>query len=210
MPTTRAPRSFASWPAIWPTPPEAAETTAVSPAFGRALQDHAGVGGQAQHPQHADGLGNPPHGRVELARDHVAGTRDALAHQAVIRPAVGVEDEVAGGQALDVALHHLGHGARVAGRARPVRRGGACSPTGRDRGRRRSSASGPGPVPATGSAPRAGRRCPLQATRARACRTGSSIGSSKSPPARRTSMLAIEALQAAFAASAIAASTSAL
>src|SRR5580698_2029413 len=55
--------------------------------------------------------------RIEFAGYHVARARDAFAHQSILSPAIAVEYEIAGRQAIDPAFHHLRHRAGVARRA---------------------------------------------------------------------------------------------
>ena len=83
-----------------------------------ALDHQPRVGGQAQHSEHANRGRDRRQRGVDLAREHVGEDVDAVSGEPVRLPAVGVEEEVAGLEAVDAALHHLRHRAAVADVAR--------------------------------------------------------------------------------------------
>src|SRR3954447_11884986 len=70
-----------------------------------ALQDHAGIGGEAEHPENAYSVADLAAFGIKLARDHVAGSGDAFPHQAVLGPTVGVKYEITRREAVDPAFH---------------------------------------------------------------------------------------------------------
>ena len=95
---------------------------------GPALHHQPRVSGQTEHAEHADRGRDRRHRGVDPAREHVGEDVDAGSGEPVGLPAVGVEEEVAGLEALDAALHHLRHGAAVADVARSLEAAAPPSP----------------------------------------------------------------------------------
>ena len=79
-----------------------------------ALHLDTSVRREPQHAEDAHCRGDGRNARIETAREHVAEDVDALPHQAIVLPAVGVEDEIAQRIARQVARHHLRRRAPVA------------------------------------------------------------------------------------------------
>ena len=84
------------------------------PGLWPALHGHARIRGQAQHSQDADGGGDRRYVWIESPGVHVAERADAFSGQAVLLPAIGIEQVIAGFMAAAAALDNLRDRAPVA------------------------------------------------------------------------------------------------
>ena len=60
-------------------------------SLGLALHYQAGIGGKAQHTQHADGGSDRRHRGVQFSRDHIGEVGNTCPRQAMALPTIGVE-----------------------------------------------------------------------------------------------------------------------